>query len=99
TTLDNKARHGPSGARRAAQGGTAMSTDENKEKTAVAHGASFPKARFLTAPVSRAMGALGRQKGTWEARRREQGSWEKDTYHAEAGSREYFVYTPAHYQP
>ena len=76
-----------------------MSTEENKEKTAMAQGTSVPGAKVLKAPLSRAIGSIGRQKGIWEARRREQGSWEKHTYHANAGRREYYVYTPAHYQP
>jgi len=50
-----------------------MSTEENKEKTAVANGTSVPGARFLRATLSRAIGAPGRQKGIWEAIRRQKG--------------------------
>ena len=55
----------------------------------MANGKRVHMAKSLRDMRSRAIGAIGRGKGIWQ----------KYTYHAKAGSREYFVYTPANYQP
>ena len=56
--------------------------------------------------LSRALGELEIEIGREERERAPaeplaaaQGTWEKHTYQGAAGSREYFVYTPANYQP
>jgi poly(hydroxyalkanoate) depolymerase family esterase len=49
--------------------------------------------------LSRAIGEIGREERAFAEPPEAQGTWEQYTYQGEAGSREYFVYTPANYQP
>jgi len=59
----------------------------------------LPDQRFEGAfGLSRAIGEIGREERAFAEPRAAQGRWEKYTYQGEAGSRDYFVYTPANYQ-
>ena len=49
--------------------------------------------------LSRAISEIGREERAFAEPPEAQGTWEQYTYQGEAGSREYFVYTPANYQP
>src|SRR6185437_1050744 len=48
--------------------------------------------------LSKAIGKIGREERELAGPRADRGRWEKFAYQSEAGSREYFVYTPANYQ-
>src|SRR2546423_4883771 len=49
--------------------------------------------------LSTAIGEIGREERSFAEAPEAQGTWTKDTYKSEAGSREYFVYTPVNYKP